>query len=331
MADDSHASGGSKSTATAAELQQPEQGLKCPRCDSSNTKFCYYNNYSLAQPRHYCKACRRYWTKGGALRNVPIGGGCRKNKRSRSSTTSRLSLESIDPMLGVPDSGAGLKFLSSLPSLSPGFQVGVLPFSGLHSLAASDVFNGNQCISFGDMISSPGATMSSSSGMAATPMMEYRHPASAVGVYSDTGGCSSSVGNSHANKSIAPSIESLSSINQDLHWKLQQQRLAIFFGGQTHTDSSSSRSSMPAYPTPSSKDAGLEGNESTKVRVSSEHNTSPVWFIESSSYTIPLATTTTTNTTTIMTNNNNSSNNTSTWNGTPWPAWSDMPQFGTLP
>ncbi|OAY26214.1 dof zinc finger protein DOF1.4 [Manihot esculenta] len=60
---------------------QPQQALKCPRCDSSNTKFCYYNNYSLSQPRHFCKACKRYWTRGGTLRNVPVGGGCRKNKR----------------------------------------------------------------------------------------------------------------------------------------------------------------------------------------------------------------------------------------------------------
>ncbi|KAL6637922.1 hypothetical protein ACP70R_025494 [Stipagrostis hirtigluma subsp. patula] len=64
--------------------QQQGQGaaeqppLRCPRCNSSNTKFCYYNNYNLTQPRHFCKTCRRYWTKGGALRNVPIGGGCRK-------------------------------------------------------------------------------------------------------------------------------------------------------------------------------------------------------------------------------------------------------------
>ncbi|KAG0496903.1 hypothetical protein HPP92_001594 [Vanilla planifolia] len=57
--------------------------LKCPRCDSTNTKFCYYNNYSLAQPRHFCKACKRYWTRGGTLRNVPVGGGCRKNKRHK--------------------------------------------------------------------------------------------------------------------------------------------------------------------------------------------------------------------------------------------------------
>ncbi|PKA62650.1 Dof zinc finger protein DOF5.3 [Apostasia shenzhenica] len=66
----------------------PEQALKCPRCDSANTKFCYYNNYSLTQPRYFCKGCRRYWTKGGTLRNVPVGGGCRKTKRSSSSSPS---------------------------------------------------------------------------------------------------------------------------------------------------------------------------------------------------------------------------------------------------
>nr|QGH84103.1 dof zinc finger protein DOF5.6 [Lilium regale] len=59
-----------------------DHALKCPRCDSMHTKFCYYNNYSLSQPRYFCKTCRRYWTKGGSLRNVPVGGGCRKNKRS---------------------------------------------------------------------------------------------------------------------------------------------------------------------------------------------------------------------------------------------------------
>ncbi|XP_073295502.1 dof zinc finger protein DOF5.4-like [Primulina huaijiensis] len=61
-----------------------QQALKCPRCDSLNTKFCYYNNYNLSQPRHFCKACRRYWTKGGVLRSVPVGGSCRKTNRSKS-------------------------------------------------------------------------------------------------------------------------------------------------------------------------------------------------------------------------------------------------------
>ncbi|KAK7284776.1 hypothetical protein RJT34_19529 [Clitoria ternatea] len=61
----------------------------CPRCGSSNTKFCYYNNYSSNQPRYFCKGCRRYWTKGGSLRNVPIGGGCRKSRRGKYNKTIR--------------------------------------------------------------------------------------------------------------------------------------------------------------------------------------------------------------------------------------------------
>lgn len=73
--------------ARMANIPMPETALKCPRCESTNTKFCYFNNYSLTQPRHFCKTCRRYWTRGGALRNVPVGGGCRRNKRSKSSSS----------------------------------------------------------------------------------------------------------------------------------------------------------------------------------------------------------------------------------------------------
>ncbi|XP_022764538.1 dof zinc finger protein DOF3.6-like [Durio zibethinus] len=75
--------------ARLAKIPQPEAALKCPRCESTNTKFCYFNNYSLSQPRHFCKTCRRYWTRGGALRNVPVGGGCRRNKRSKGSNRSQ--------------------------------------------------------------------------------------------------------------------------------------------------------------------------------------------------------------------------------------------------
>ncbi|KAL0542369.1 hypothetical protein IC582_022474 [Cucumis melo] len=70
---------------------QKEQALNCPRCNSSNTKFCYYNNYSLTQPRYFCKTCRRYWTEGGSLRNIPVGGGSRKNKRPSSSSSNSSS------------------------------------------------------------------------------------------------------------------------------------------------------------------------------------------------------------------------------------------------
>lgn len=77
--------------ARLAKMPQPETALKCPRCESINTKFCYFNNYSLSQPRHFCKTCRRYWTRGGALRSVPVGGGCRRNKRSKGSGGSSRS------------------------------------------------------------------------------------------------------------------------------------------------------------------------------------------------------------------------------------------------
>ncbi|CAL9080918.1 unnamed protein product, partial [Musa textilis] len=91
-------------------IPEPEEKLRCPRCDSTNTKFCYYNNYNLSQPRHFCKSCRRYWTKGGALRNVPIGGGTRKSSRrskasSSSSSSASSSKSSSPPKLGISPSG----------------------------------------------------------------------------------------------------------------------------------------------------------------------------------------------------------------------------------
>ncbi|CAN6334723.1 unnamed protein product [Urochloa humidicola] len=85
-------------TTAAAQNQQqpatpapaPAMGLReqCPRCASRDTKFCYYNNYNTAQPRHFCRACRRYWTLGGSLRNVPVGGSSR-NKRPRPARPTR--------------------------------------------------------------------------------------------------------------------------------------------------------------------------------------------------------------------------------------------------
>ncbi|KAG6475214.1 cyclic dof factor 1-like [Zingiber officinale] len=61
-------------------LKKPDKILPCPRCRSMDTKFCYYNNYNVNQPRHFCKNCQRYWTAGGTMRNVPVGAGRRKNK-----------------------------------------------------------------------------------------------------------------------------------------------------------------------------------------------------------------------------------------------------------
>ncbi|KAK4393121.1 Cyclic dof factor 3 [Sesamum angolense] len=63
-------------------LKKPDKILPCPRCNSMDTKFCYFNNYNVNQPRHFCKNCQRYWTAGGTMRNVPVGAGRRKNKNS---------------------------------------------------------------------------------------------------------------------------------------------------------------------------------------------------------------------------------------------------------
>ncbi|KAL6983000.1 hypothetical protein U1Q18_016394 [Sarracenia purpurea var. burkii] len=65
-------------------LKKPDKILPCPRCNSMDTKFCYYNNYTVNQPWHFCKNCQRYWTAGGTMRNVPVGAGRRKNKNSAS-------------------------------------------------------------------------------------------------------------------------------------------------------------------------------------------------------------------------------------------------------
>jgi hypothetical protein len=123
-----HAGGGAGSIrpgsmadrARLAKIPQPETALKCPRCDSTNTKFCYFNNYNLGQPRHFCKTCRRYWTRGGALRNVPVGGGCRKNKKSKSSRN-KSPAASTERQMG-PNSS------SAIPSACTSeINIGLLP------------------------------------------------------------------------------------------------------------------------------------------------------------------------------------------------------------
>ncbi|XP_020228952.1 cyclic dof factor 3 isoform X2 [Cajanus cajan] len=73
-----------ESDADEKTLKKPDKVLPCPRCNSMDTKFCYYNNYNINQPRYFCKACQRYWTAGGTMRNVPVGAGRRKTKNSSS-------------------------------------------------------------------------------------------------------------------------------------------------------------------------------------------------------------------------------------------------------
>uniref|UniRef100_A0ACD5T994 Uncharacterized protein n=1 Tax=Avena sativa TaxID=4498 RepID=A0ACD5T994_AVESA len=93
-----------------------EVAPNCPRCDSANTKFCYYNNYSLSQPRYFCKGCRRYWTKGGSLRNVPVGGGCRKNRRGK---PVRSMAETVDVAILQGSTAPFSHRLQSPPAIRP--------------------------------------------------------------------------------------------------------------------------------------------------------------------------------------------------------------------
>ncbi|XP_059647022.1 dof zinc finger protein DOF2.4 [Cornus florida] len=123
--------------ARMANIPMPEAALKCPRCESTNTKFCYFNNYSLTQPRHFCKTCRRYWTRGGALRNVPVGGGCRRNKRSSKGSSSKSPVSgdcTASPSTStVSCSSGGMGMASTLLGISP--QIPPLRFMApLHQL-----------------------------------------------------------------------------------------------------------------------------------------------------------------------------------------------------
>ncbi|KAL7603405.1 dof zinc finger protein DOF5.7 [Lactuca sativa] len=200
--DESQSSGGDGCSRKTSTMKPPEQTVKCPRCDSPNTKFCYYNNYSLTQPRHFCKTCRRYWTKGGALRNVPIGGGCRKNKKTRSASLRFLNGDSSskDSSLDI----GGLSLFSGLSPPAMDFQLG-----GLNQFPSSS--------------NNPPAYLNLDSLGFNFPLMKQDHHNHQL-----HGGLTSfqDIG---ATNNLATSIESLSSINQDLHWKLQQQRLAALF------------------------------------------------------------------------------------------------------
>lgn len=102
-------------------LKKPDKILPCPRCNSLETKFCYFNNYNVNQPRHFCKNCQRYWTAGGTMRNVPVGAGRRKNKHHHLASQFRHIIVSSDetstdssslssPSSMAVDNGIVLKF-----------------------------------------------------------------------------------------------------------------------------------------------------------------------------------------------------------------------------
>ncbi|CAN8251517.1 unnamed protein product [Cochlearia groenlandica] len=203
--------------------QDQQQTLKCPRCSSPNTKFCYYNNYSLSQPRHFCKSCRRYWTRGGALRNVPIGGGCRKTKKSIKPNT--------NIMTHPPSSSSSQRFFSSImedsskffsPPTTMDFQLAGLSLNKINDL---NLFNNNQeVLGLRPMDQAPITTVDTGSGLSLMGFGDYNNNNHSPASFSATAAAEGNDGN------LATSIETLSCLNQDLHWRLQQQRMAMLFG-----------------------------------------------------------------------------------------------------
>ncbi|WOK97586.1 cyclic dof factor 1-like [Canna indica] len=109
-------------------VKKPEKILSCPRCKSPDTKFCYYNNYNVNQPRHFCKNCQRYWTAGGSMRNVPVGAGRRK---SMSSSHYRHIAVSESSLLALRSSAAQEQ--AGFPSLKPTGGGTVLNFEKMNS------------------------------------------------------------------------------------------------------------------------------------------------------------------------------------------------------
>ncbi|XP_041020349.1 dof zinc finger protein DOF5.7-like [Juglans microcarpa x Juglans regia] len=333
VTEDDNQGSGSRKTATA---RPPEHGLKCPRCDSPNTKFCYYNNYSLTQPRHFCKTCRRYWTKGGALRSVPIGGGCRKNKKVKSS--SRLSEDSKDS--SSSSEIGGLKFFHGL-SPAMDFQLGGLPFPRLHPPTTAIY---NQFSSFGDV----SGNFPAASGTVTTPftldpsgnsnnsLMSFNYPLSSTN--GGGGGFSAAAvqntsSSMNVHSGLASSIESLSTINQDLHWKLQQQRLAMLFGGENQNDNSVSSVPLENHTQkpqpivfqnleiPKSSEACSVGNSRKEGTSSTRDQIATEWFFRNSYGPVTP--------TPANSGGNGGHGNENSWNGIQ--TWGDLQQYSTLP
>ncbi|RAL43920.1 hypothetical protein DM860_014056 [Cuscuta australis] len=263
---DQSSGGGGRRAATTRPQQDGAAAaatLKCPRCDSPNTKFCYFNNYSLSQPRHFCKTCRRYWTRGGALRSVPIGGGCRKNKKMmRPSSSARFSGESSSLDIG------GFKLLSGLSSPAMDFQL-----AGLNTPPPPPALNGNSPATAGvglfGHLSSPMVIPSSPSPCfniidpaAGTPPLlgfNFAFPCVLKPQAENPAGAGVGFQEMGTSANLASSIESLSTINQELHWKLQQQRLAaaMFFGGRKEKQSFQEIPKVPPPPEAAETSAGF--------------------------------------------------------------------------
>jgi len=89
---------------TAEKAVSDQAHPSCARCGSDKTRFCYYNNGLTTQPRYFCRSCQRYWTEGGAQRNLPTGSGRRKDPKHAPHTDSQVgtATEANRELRGTP-------------------------------------------------------------------------------------------------------------------------------------------------------------------------------------------------------------------------------------
>ncbi|KAF3326372.1 cyclic dof factor 2 [Carex littledalei] len=131
----------SKEEDDKAPLKKPDKIIPCPRCHSMDTKFCYFNNYNVNQPRYFCKNCQRYWTAGGSMRNVPVGAGRRKSKSNPSSLPGShfyRSLHIPNPLLQpLQSNSVNSKVNGSATVLSFGSEPNP-PLNGFHIIENGD-------------------------------------------------------------------------------------------------------------------------------------------------------------------------------------------------
>ncbi|TVU23714.1 hypothetical protein EJB05_26093, partial [Eragrostis curvula] len=78
--------------------------------------------------RYLCKTCHRYWTQGGTLRNVPVGGARHKNECSSTSSSSSPS-SSNTITRAINNNMLTLSALMSFPNVLPTFMSTGFEFS----------------------------------------------------------------------------------------------------------------------------------------------------------------------------------------------------------
>ncbi|KAL6518601.1 hypothetical protein OROGR_019103 [Orobanche gracilis] len=329
-------------SATRPQPKDPVGIIKCPRCDSPNTKFCYYNNYSLTQPRHFCKTCRRYWTKGGALRSVPIGGGCRKNKKliKSSSSSSSAAADYTKDNSGISSShdhvgGGGLKFFKGLsPAMDFQFDYGIntpRPNTGFFSQISSF-----SCLSAISSNPNPGFSVDPTSGFDC-PLPSSSRKENGGDLLSGFQEMGPMVNPVNYSSNLASSIESLSFINQDLHWKLQQQRLGMLFVGDNNCDNQKQKNSstplsaattdepishnlLPQAKANTAESFAVIGTSSRKDGGNGDLSTE--LFFDNNNINNSYATL-------VGPTPETSSNNNSNWSG--FQAWTELTQYASLP